>query len=201
MKKTIRKIIGKLVKPKVIIIAGPSGVGKTTTIKKVVGMGVGIELLNSVTTRPRRKGERSGDGRIFLSKGMFQLLNFVGLLGCVKETNGVFYALPVWKLFWKSYYIFDFDIEGIKKFKKEFSFVEVLVIGLYQTPEVCKQRMEARGDTPEAIAERLRYDEEAFKDIEAFVDVLIYPQEKSIEETTEIVWKTIKHNKKWVHLY
>lgn len=62
-------------KGKIIILSGPSGSGKTTLYKKLL---VSRKIKNcpvksiSVTTRPKRAGERHGRDYFFVSKKMFQ---------------------------------------------------------------------------------------------------------------------------------
>ena len=59
---------------KLIVLSGPSGSGKTTLYKKLIADDDFKEVLIksiSVTTRGKRKGERSGIDYIFVSKKMF----------------------------------------------------------------------------------------------------------------------------------
>lgn len=62
-------------KGKIIILSGPSGSGKTTLYKKLLA---GRKTKNrpvksiSVTTRPKRAGEKHGRDYFFISKKMFQ---------------------------------------------------------------------------------------------------------------------------------
>lgn len=61
----------------IFVISGPSGSGKTTLVKKVL---IHKDLCRklaksvSVTTRPRRSGERQGRDYFFVSPGSFQRL-------------------------------------------------------------------------------------------------------------------------------
>jgi len=63
-----------MAKGKVIILSGPSGSGKTTLYKKLLDdkrFKVKLARSISVTTRPKRRGERHGRDYFFVSPKMF----------------------------------------------------------------------------------------------------------------------------------
>jgi guanylate kinase len=55
----------------VIVVTGPSGAGKGTLIKGLLGIVPGLEVAVSATTRPRRPGESDGADYWFLSDDEF----------------------------------------------------------------------------------------------------------------------------------
>jgi guanylate kinase len=59
-------------KGKVIIVSGPSGVGKSTICTEVVKQHDNIYLSVSVTTRPKSKAEVDGQDYWFISEQEFQ---------------------------------------------------------------------------------------------------------------------------------
>ena len=59
---------------KLIIITGPSGVGKGTVVKEILSKDKNIWLSISATTREPRKGENEGENYYFLIYKMFILL-------------------------------------------------------------------------------------------------------------------------------
>jgi guanylate kinase len=58
-------------KPPVFVITGPSGAGKGTLIKALVGRVPELEVAVSATTRLQRRGEEEGREYYFLSDGEF----------------------------------------------------------------------------------------------------------------------------------
>jgi guanylate kinase len=62
------------------VIAGPSGVGKGTLVRRVLERHPGIRLSISVTTRPPRPGERDGVDYSFVSDSRFDELVSQGAL-------------------------------------------------------------------------------------------------------------------------
>lgn len=56
------------------VIAGPSGAGKTSLVRDLVGRAPGVEISISHTTRPARPGERDGREYHFVDEGCFHRL-------------------------------------------------------------------------------------------------------------------------------
>ena len=57
---------------KLIILTGPSGVGKGTVVKEILGKDKNIWLSISATTRERREGETEGENYYFLNEEKFK---------------------------------------------------------------------------------------------------------------------------------
>ena len=59
-------------KGKLLVISGPSGVGKGTIVKKLLARRPNASLSISCTTRPPREGEKEGESYFFLTKEKFK---------------------------------------------------------------------------------------------------------------------------------
>jgi guanylate kinase len=57
--------------PLLVVISGPSGVGKDTVIKRMKELGYPFHFVVTATTRPPREGEVQGVDYIFVSKDQF----------------------------------------------------------------------------------------------------------------------------------
>ena len=57
---------------KLVILTGPSGVGKGTVVKEILGKDKNIWLSISATTRKPREGEREGENYFFLKEEKFK---------------------------------------------------------------------------------------------------------------------------------
>ena len=81
-------------KGKVVIVSGPSGVGKSTICKEVVKRLDNVYLSISVTTRPKSKAEVDGQDYWFISEQEFQERIDKNLLLEHAEVFGHLYGTP-----------------------------------------------------------------------------------------------------------
>ncbi len=143
-------------KNKVVIVSGPSGVGKSTICKEVVKRLNDIYLSISVTTRPRSESEVDGQDYWFISEQEFQERIDKGLLLEHAEVFGHLYGTPRDKVdeaieAGKSV-ILEIDVQGAKQAKVFFPDAITIFI-LPPTEKVLAQRLGNRGRDAEDIAE------------------------------------------------
>lgn len=140
-----------------IIMAGPSGVGKNAVINELIKYYPNLEIMKSCTTRKPRNDK--DNNYYYLSKEEFEK----------KKENGEFFETEMvhsgdyYGVLSKSIetvideegnkdYIKDIDVNGSDKIS---SFLrgkaKVLKIFLDAPDEVLKERLEKRGETPEKI--------------------------------------------------
>ena len=108
-----------------IIITGPSGVGKGTVVKEVLNMNSKkLWLSISATTRKARAGEINGEHYYFLSKENFKKMIKDNLFIEWAEFAGNFYGTPVKSITQKidSGYkvILEIEVEGARQIKEKF---------------------------------------------------------------------------------
>jgi len=87
-------IDGNRTRGKVIVISGPSGVGKSTICREVVQRVAEVHLSVSVTTRPPGPGEQNGRDYWFVSEPEFRERIEQGLLLEYAEVFGHLYGTP-----------------------------------------------------------------------------------------------------------
>ena len=58
--------------PLLIVVSGPSGVGKDTVLQRMRTRGLAIHFVVTATTRPRRPGETHGKDYLFVSQDRFR---------------------------------------------------------------------------------------------------------------------------------
>lgn len=142
-----------------LIISGPSGVGKTTICKRLTDR-LGAFLSVSATTRRQRDNEIHGKDYFFLSVDEFETrLAEDRYLEHAKVYGGNYYGTPSEPvqeaLAAGRVVILEIEIEGTIQVKRRFP----QAVGIYilaPTPGDQAHRLVGRQkDTPEAIAERL----------------------------------------------
>jgi len=84
-------------KGKLIILSGPSGSGKTTLYKRLLAsprLKGRLAKIISVTTRPRRPGEKHGRDYFFVSSGMFRYKRKAGHFLESEKVFRYYYGTP-----------------------------------------------------------------------------------------------------------
>jgi guanylate kinase len=179
-----------------IVISGPSGVGKSTLIGKVRANMPELEFSISCTTRAPRTGEVHGREYYFLSKDEFLRKMEDGEFLEYDEHFGNFYgtlASFVKEQLEEKSVVLEIDVVGGLNAKKAFP-ESVLVMIAPPSVEVLKQRLVSRNsESAEEIENRLsRLEFELSKKDEYDYVVVNDDLERAIEEVNALIDKAKK---------
>jgi len=145
---------------KLIIFSAPSGAGKTTIVRNLLGQIPDLEFSISATTRKPRDNERDGIDYYFITKEDFlhriakkQFVEFEEVY------SGTFYGTlrsEIERIWDKGkHVIFDIDVEGGLHLKRKYEEHALAIFVQPPSLEVLKQRLSGRGtDSPEKLEER-----------------------------------------------
>lgn len=141
-----------------IILSGPSGVGKGTVCQVLCRENRRLVRTTSLTTRSPRKGERDGVDYHFVDENKFYALKEQGAFLEWAKVHGNFYATlaqEVDGLRQKDYdVLLEIDVQGAAQIRNS-SVEGVSIFLLPPSMEELWQRIKGRGsDTPEAMKER-----------------------------------------------
>lgn len=144
---------------KLIILTGPSGVGKGTLLRVLLERHPELYLAVSATTRQPRPGEIDGKHYYFVSRGKFEQMVTEGELLEWAEYAGNYYGTPRWQVEQKiqqgQSVILEIEVVGARKIHQAFpSALRIFIL----PPSLAEleQRIRGRGqDSEEAIARRL----------------------------------------------
>lgn len=143
-----------------LVLAGPSGGGKTTVCRRIVEGRSDVRFSVSATTRPPRPGEREGVDYRFLSRDGFQaLVDADGLLEWA-EVHGEMYGTPREGVPDDSvggdHLLLDIDVQGARQVKAREPGA-VLVFLMPPSAPVLVERLRRRGsEDAESVRRRLR---------------------------------------------
>jgi len=144
-------------KGKVVIMSGPSGVGKSTICKEVVKRVDNVYLSVSVTTRPKSKAEIDGQDYWFISEQEFQERIDKNLLLEHAEVFGHLYGTPRDKVEEAvqagKNVILEIDVQGAKQALTVFPDA-VMIFVLPPTEKDLVKRMNDRGREAADAAEK-----------------------------------------------
>jgi guanylate kinase len=148
-------------KGKVFVISAPSGCGKTTLCKKLLGDKLKLTHSVSVTTRPPRRGEKAKTDYFFVSPA-----EFIGMIDRkefleYEENFGHLYGTP--KKFIEALLdkgknvLLSIDVKGAMNVRKLYPQESVLIFILPPSIDALKKRLEDRSaDSAPAILNRLK---------------------------------------------
>ena len=178
---------------KLIIITGPSGVGKGTVVKELLDRNKDIWLSISATTRNPRIGEQDGENYYFISDERFKdMINKKDFLEWA-QFAGNYYGTPlstVNEKIEKGFIVLlEIEVEGAKQIKEKFP--EALSIFLLPPSKAeLEKRIRNRGtEKEEAINRRLSRANYEIASSGEFDFVLT---NHDVDETVKEVFKIIK---------
>ena len=178
---------------KLIIITGPSGVGKGTVVKKLLDRNKDIWLSISATTRNPRMGEKDGENYYFISDERFKdMIDKKEFLEWA-QFAGNYYGTPlstVNEKIEKGFVVLlEIEVEGAKQIKEKFPESSSIFL-LPPSKEELEKRIRNRGtEKEEAINRRLSRANHEIASSGEFDFVLT---NHDVDETVKEVFKIIK---------
>jgi guanylate kinase len=149
-----------------VVISGPSGVGKSTVVDRVMKIAPGLKLSVSATTRAARPGEKEGEDYFFVTKEQFSEMVKTGKFLEWAEVHGAYYGTP------KSYIeeqlgkgrvvVLEVDVQGAQSIRevlqsRKFSAHAVFVFLIPPSVDILAFRLKKRKtENEELVNYRLR---------------------------------------------
>lgn len=144
---------------KLLVITGPSGVGKGTIVKQLLAKYSQLFISTSATTRQPREGEIDGKDYFFLSPDQFQTMINHGDLLEWAEYSGNYYGTPkqpvIEQIEQGKIVILEIEVLGARQIQQTFPTATRIFI-LPPSEEELENRLRGRGtDSETAIIKRL----------------------------------------------
>ena len=163
-------------KGRLIVISGPSGVGKSTVVSKAIEGRSDVCFSTSVTTRAPRPGEVDGREYFFIDRERFREMverdELLEHADYVSNSYGTPRAFVEKKLAEGMNVLLDIEVQGARQVHEKMPGAVTIFIAP-PSLEVLEKRLRGRGtDTEEAIAGRLERARQEYHEAD-FYDYLI----------------------------
>lgn len=184
----------------IIVISGPSGVGKGTVTREIIKKDPTLKVAVTYTTRKPRNGEINGVDYYFISeKEYFDLLHS-GSFAEYSIVHGNYYATPVDEInlgrSGKNDVIFQIDVQGGKKIRNLCP-ESLLIFLMPPSIDILLERLNIRGTENEE--EKRKRIKRAIEEIaeRVYYDYIIVNDDlnKTVEEILEIIKKERERRK------
>ena len=151
-----------------LVLAAPSGVGKTTLARRLVEEAEEYVFSVSVTTRDPREGEQNGIDYHFVDRASFEAMVGRGELAEWAEVHGQLYGTPRRELEAAAargeHVVLDIDVQGARRLRQSVPSTKLIFI-LPPSIKILISRLTRRGtEKPKEVARRLK---SALKELQA----------------------------------
>lgn len=176
------------------VVTGPSGVGKTTVMERLLGRDDRLTYSVSHTTREARPDETHGEAYYFVTESEFEdLIEEGGFLEWA-EIYGDYYGTSrreVAVIREKGLdLLLDIDVQGAEQLRKDPELEAVFIFLAPPSLEELESRIRGRGaESPETMRKRLRVAEEEINRIREF-DYLVINED--LGETLSLLESIVK---------
>jgi guanylate kinase len=175
-----------------LVLAAPSGAGKTTIARALVEVDPRFVFSVSVTTRAARPGEREGVDYTYVDRATFDGMIERGELCEWAEVHGNRYGTPFENVesaaIRGQYVVLDIDVQGARQIRQRLE-AAVLVFIFPPSAEALLRRLTGRGtEGGEEVARRLRNARRELAAASEFDYVVVNDDlESAVEQVREIV--------------
>lgn len=185
-----------MAKGKLIVLTGPSGVGKGTLLKALLEHHPELQLSISVTTRAPRSGEMEGNHYYFVDRLAFEQMVAKGELLEWAEFSGNFYGTPrsavEEKIAQGQWVILEIELQGARQIRHSFPDALRIFVLPPSFPEL-EHRIRQRGqDSEDAIARRLQRATEEIAAADEFdIQILNDDFERALKQIEAVLFNPV----------
>jgi guanylate kinase len=181
--------------PLMVVISGPSGVGKDTVVDRMQERGLPFHFVVTATTRARRSTEIEGVDYIFLSqeefKGMIEAGEFIEHALVYGEHKGIPRQQVQQALASGMDVVLRVDVQGAKTLRGLYPEALLIYLATPSEDELVERLKRRRTESPEKLQLRLEAAREEFGYLHLF-DYAVINAEGQIEQAVDTILAIIQ---------
>jgi len=181
--------------PLLVVISGPSGVGKDSVIQQMKARNAPIHFVVTATTRPPRTNEVEGIDYIFVSRGEFadmidkgELLEYAIVY---EDYKGIPKAQVRQALASGKDVIMRIDVQGAETVRKLCPEALLIFLTVQDEEEMVTRLLARKTDSPESLKLRIATARQELNRIEQF-DYIVINHEGRLDETVDSILAIIR---------
>jgi len=188
--------------PLLIVISGPSGVGKDTVIQRMVARELPFHFVVTATTRAPRHNEQDGADYFFLSKDQFAAMIEAGDLLEYAIVYNDYKGIPKQQvqqaLDSGKDVILRIDVQGAATIRQLYPDALLIFLTTESEEEMVKRLKARKTDEPEAVNLRIATARQELRRIDEF-DYVVVNGDFELDETVDIIVAIIQSEHHRVH--
>ena len=177
-------------RPLLIVISGPSGVGKDTVMLRMQERGMPFHLVVTATTRPRRENEVHGVDYFFVSKEEFARMiehnELIEYAIVYSDYKGIPKQQVRQALASGQDVVMRLDVQGAETVRRLAPGALLIFITTESEGELIRRLKARKTETPDELALRIATARKELKRVEAF-DYVIINHDYKLDETVDTV--------------
>jgi guanylate kinase len=176
--------------PLMVIISGPSGVGKDSVVKLLIKRGPGLHFIVTMASRAPRPGEIDGVDYFFVSKEEFEKMiannELIEYAVVYEEYKGVPKQQVREALECDQDMILRLDVQGAARFRSLFP-QAILIFLVPENDQVWLERLRSRkSESPETLKIRTKTAREELECIDQF-DYIVVNAQDQLDQTVKAI--------------
>ncbi len=188
--------------PLLIVISGPSGVGKDTVVQEMQKRGLPIHFVVTATTRPPRKGEVNGVDYFFYTKDEFaELIEQDELLEYAFVYND-YKGIPKFQVreAWETGkdVVMRLDVQGAATIRELYPEALLIFLTTESEDELVRRLRARKTETPDELKMRIATARQELKRASNF-DYVVLNREDQIDRTVDTIEAIIRAEHHRVH--
>jgi guanylate kinase len=184
------EMLNRQSRPLLIVISGPSGVGKDSVLKNMRARDLPLHFVVTATSRPQREGEIHGEDYFFVTKAEFErMIDRCALIEhalVYKEYKGIPKEQVQQALNSGRDVIMRIDVQGAATIRELYPDALLIYLSTQSEDELVERLKARRTETPEKLELRLTTAREELKQVGLF-DYFVVNAENQLDQAVETI--------------